>query len=107
MHTKLNKVIMKHFFQLREYALGNILHLFQRYFLFFLGLLISSSMHSQNDSIAIIKLLEKEGLLGVWAIKRPMRIVGWNDPTVAYWYPLRMVEPSMSQQRPLLTHRPA
>lgn len=62
MHTKLNKVIMKHFFQLREYALGNILHLFQRYFLLFLGLLISSSMHSQNDSIAIIKLLEKEGL---------------------------------------------
>ncbi|NDV16719.1 hypothetical protein GO009_11840 [Muricauda sp. TY007] len=54
---------MKSFYVLQEYTFGSTQRLFQKYFLFFLGALCSFSLYSQQqDSLAIIKLLENEGL---------------------------------------------
>jgi len=54
---------MKIFFHYQEYFLVPKQNLFQRLFLFFCMALFGISMYSQQqDSLAIIKLLEKEGL---------------------------------------------
>lgn len=54
---------MKQFFILQGYFIGNKRQLFHKFFLFFCGILLGSPMYSQQqDSLAIIKLLEKEGL---------------------------------------------
>jgi TolB protein len=51
---------MKNFHRLEEHVLG--IKLFQNTFLFLCGSMLSISAYSQQDSLAIIKVLEKEGL---------------------------------------------
>ncbi len=55
---------MKSFFALQGYYFGSTQRLYLKIFLLFFGVLLSKSVHSQQpqDSLAIIKLLEKEGL---------------------------------------------
>ena len=49
---------MKNFHRLEEHVLG--IKLFQNTFLFLCGSMLSISAYSQQDSLAIIKVLEKE-----------------------------------------------